>query len=135
MTAGLARVRQRLAAVPAKLEFPRAGLTAGEAGLDGRLRRSVFVVGNHRSRMLFLMQLGYPDLWVGRTQRYIAHRCHRVLVEDVRGNADLLEQVAHQVCVGEIGGGVDAFHATIIARDGENEKGRTTFIARPSDIA
>ena len=38
------------------------------------------------------------------------------------GNASVLEQVAHQVCVGKICGGVDAFHDIIIACNARMKK-------------
>ena len=66
--------------------------------------------------MLLLMQLRYPYLWVRGTHRYIPEGRHRVFVENMYRNASVLEQVAHQVCVGKICGGVDAFHGAIIAR-------------------
>lgn len=82
--------------------------------------------------MLLLVYLRYPDLRIGRTHGDITHRRHRVFVKNMRGDTGLLEEVAHQVCVSEVCGGVDAFHSNIIARrrDGGtvgNEKGRTIF--------
>ena len=38
------------------------------------------------------------------------------------GNTRLLKQVAHQVCVGKICGGVDAFHDIIIACNARMKK-------------
>ena len=110
------RVCQRRAAIPAELELARADLAAGRAMLDRRLWLSFFIVCDDGTRVLLLMQLRYPELRIGRAHWYFAECGHRVFVEKMHSDAGLLEQVAHEVCVGEIGGGIDAFHVCIIAR-------------------
>lgn len=79
------------------------------------LRWPLFIISNHRARVLFLMQLRYPELRISGSHRYISECCHRVFVENVYCDASVLEQVAHQVRVGKICGGVDTFHGIIIA--------------------
>lgn len=58
-------VRERLATTPAKLEFTGAGLAAAVANFGRGLRHALFIVGDHRAGVLFLLWLRDPDLRVG----------------------------------------------------------------------
>ena len=51
------RVGQRRAAIPAQLELAGIGFSAGETMFDRCLRGPLFIISNHRTRVLLLMQL------------------------------------------------------------------------------
>ena len=98
------------AAVPAELEVRRIFLVAGAAEHAARLPALARQRGEHRFGARAVAFVRQPHLRLRDIGRNLADDARRVLVEDVRADAGMLQPVQQQVGVESVQRGVEAFH-------------------------